>query len=264
MRLLTWNINSVRLRLPLLLRLVEKERPDIVCLQETKTPDEFFPLEPLQQRGYVHHAIRGMKGYNGVAILSLHPLNSILHHDWANKTDCRHISATLQDGTEIHCVYVPAGGDIPDAATNEKFAHKLQFMAELSSWWEGQANHARTQRIVMVGDLNIAPLPEDVWSHRQMLGVVSHTPVEVAAMERLRKSLDWVDVVRRHHPPPQKLFSWWSYRAHDWAASDRGRRLDHIWTSPSLASSVRAADILKPVRGWDQPSDHVPVTVDFD
>lgn len=89
-------------------------------------------------------------------------------------------------------------------------------------------------------------------------------PVEVAAMERLRKSLDWVDVVRRHHPPPQKLFSWWSYRAHDWAASDRGRRLDHIWTSPSLASSVRAADILKPVRGWDQPSDHVPVTVDFD
>ena len=116
-------------------------------------------------------------------------------------------------------------------------------------------------RLVLVGDLNVAPLETDVWSHGQLLRVVSHTPVEVDRLERLRASHDWVDAVRRFIPPEQRLYTWWSYRARDWRASDRGRRLDHIWVSPVLAPRLKAALVAREVRDWAPPSDHVPVIV---
>lgn len=266
MRIATWNINSVRLRLPLLLKLLEEERPDVVCLQETKTPDEHFPAAEIEAAGYGHTHFHGMKSYNGVAILSRHALETKEIWHRCGKEDCRHVAARFAAGPqgpiEIHNLYIPAGGDIPDPAVNDKFAHKLQFVDELTAWFPDI--RTAQDRMVLVGDLNIAPLEHDVWSHKQLLDVVSHTPIEVEKLGRLQASLDWVDAVRHFVPADRKLYSWWSYRAADWAASDRGRRLDHIWVTPPLKPCLAGYKILRDARGWEpKPSDHVPVIVDL-
>ncbi len=262
MRIVTWNINSVRLRLDLVLRLIEETAPDVLCLQETKVPDPLFPRRPFEDAGYGHIALAGMKGYNGVAILSRLPIHASTVHHWCEREDCRHVMAELPGGIELHNLYIPAGGDLPDPVANPKFAHKLQFLDELTAWWPAKRDPG--QPMILVGDLNIAPLETDVWSHRQLLDVVSHTPIEVDKLTAMQDSLGWVDAVRAFIPPERKLFTWWSYRAGDWAASDRGRRLDHIWVTPPLAPSLRNATVLRPVRGWPpKPSDHVPVLVDL-
>ncbi len=262
MRIATWNINSVRLRLDLLLRLIDEQKPDVICLQETKTVDETFPLAPLAERGYVHTLIHGMKGYNGVAILSLRPISGECVQHWCEKQDCRHAIAHV-DGIEIHSVYIPSGGDIPDPAVNVKFEHKLRFLDEMTAWWA--AERAADRPMVVVGDFNIAPLEHDVWSHKQMIDVVSHTPVEIERLNAMQRSIGWVDAVRHFVPDDQKLYTWWSYRAKDWTAADRGRRLDHIWVTQPLAGSLRGQQVLRDARGWEpKPSDHVPVLVDLD
>ncbi len=261
MRLATWNINSVRLRLGLLARLVAEENPDVICLQETKVVDDAFPREAIAALGYAHQHIHGMKSYNGVAILSRVPLVRTGVKHWERREDRRHIFATLPNGVEIHCCYVPAGGDVPDPAVNPKFAHKLGFLDAMTAWWESQRHCAAPK--ILAGDLNVAPLEHDVWSHKQMLDVVSHTPQEVAKLIAWQKAHAWVDAVRHFVPPTQKLYSWWSYRAQDWNASDRGRRIDHIWVTPNLTPSLKNATILRAARGWEpKPSDHVPVLVD--
>jgi len=112
---------------------------------------------------------------------------------------------------------------------------------------------------VLVGDLNIAPLETDVWSHRQLLRVVSHTPVEVEHLSRVQASIDWHDAVRAHIPPEEKLYTWWSYRAKDWRAADKGRRLDHVWLSPALGGACSSVEVIKDARNWEKPSDHVPI-----
>ncbi|BAI73276.1 exodeoxyribonuclease III [Azospirillum sp. B510] len=263
MRIATWNINSVRMRLDLLLRLMEEERPDVICLQETKVVDADFPLAPLAERGYVHAHIHGMKSYNGVAILSRLPFSSHDVQHWCGKQDCRHALARLPGGIELHCVYIPAGGDIPDPAVNDKFAHKLQFLDEMTRWLGTERTPDRP--MVLVGDLNIAPLEQDVWSHKELLSVVSHTPVEVERLAAMQASAGWIDAMRRFVPPEEKLYTWWSYRAKDWAASNRGRRLDHIWVTPPLEGALAGIKVLRDARGWDpKPSDHVPVIVDLD
>lgn len=263
LRIATWNINSVRLRLPLVKRFLNQYRPDILCLQETKSPDEHFPAEALKDEGYCHQYIHGMKSYNGVAILSQKPLAKPSIQCWAGKKDCRHIHVELEDKTELHCLYVPAGGDIPDPKVNDKFAHKLRLLDEATAWWKKQGG--KNSRKILVGDLNIAPLEQDVWSHKQLLDVVSHTPIEVEKLAALQKSIGWHDAVRHFVPPDKKLYSWWSYRARDWLASDRGRRLDHIWVTAPLVSMLKRAEILKDARGWaPQPSDHAPVMIDIE
>lgn len=259
MRIATWNINSVRLRLPLLLHLIKTKNPDVICLQETKTPDEFFPLEPLKQAGYNAH-IHGMKSYNGVAILSRETIKNPQIHDRVGKQDCRHISATIQ-GKTIHCLYIPAGGDIPDPVANDKFAHKLDLVDEVASWFP--QNHKKTDNLIVCGDFNIAPLEHDVWSHKQLLDVVSHTPVEVEKLNAFQNSMDWVDASRSFIPSDEKCYTWWSYRNRDWRASNRGRRLDHVWVTKPLAPTLQKHEILIDARDWDQPSDHVPVLVDL-
>lgn len=262
MRIATWNINSVRLRQDLVKQFLRMHGPDVLCLQETKTPDEFFPREAFAALGYTHQHMHGMKSYNGVAILSRLPLSDLKIQHWAGKQDCRHITATLADKTELHCLYVPAGGDIPDPALNEKFAHKLALLDELTLWWKKQSG--KDTRKILVGDLNIAPLEHDVWSHKQLLDVVSHTPIEVEKLAALQQSLSWHDAVRHFVPEHEKLYSWWSYRASDWQESDRGRRLDHIWVTKPLVPQLKKATILREVRGWEpKPSDHVPVMVEF-
>lgn len=253
----TWNINSARLRAGLIARLLAEAAPDILCLQETKSPVDKLPVEAFAAAGYPHIVARGDKGYNGVAILSRTPLEPLPHVDFCGKGDARHVAALTTGGVAIHNLYIPAGGDEPDRDLNPKFAHKLDFVAELEAWGRERSGPA-----ILVGDLNIAPREDDVWSHRELLKVVSHTPVETEAFERARAAGGWTDATRAVIPEG-KLYSWWSYRAQDWAASDRGRRLDHVWASPELAPAIAGATVLKHVRGWEQPSDHVPVLATF-
>lgn len=264
LRIVTWNINSVRLRLPLLADLVRDLAPDVLCLQETKCPDELFPHEGLDALGFTHRAVRGMKGYNGVAVLSRLPFQT--RHDdpdWCGKGDCRHLGVDLDvpGGLELHDFYVPAGGDVPDREANPKFAHKLDFIAEATAWSQVRGP---ARRAVMLGDLNIAPLEHDVWSHRQMRDVVSHTEIEIEALNGWQAAGAWHDALRHFVPPAEKLYTWWSYRAKDWAAANRGRRLDHVWVSQDLAGALRSHQVHKVARGWTQASDHVPVMVEIE
>jgi exodeoxyribonuclease-3 len=267
--LTTWNINSVRLRFPLVKRFLQKHAPDVLCLQETKCPDDKFPRKDFEKIGYPHVAIYGQKGYHGVATVSRHPIGETQRERFCKKEDCRHLGATfgkdagLKEPVTIHNFYVPAGGDEPDPKINEKFAHKLSFLEEL-------AEHAVSRdakngaRSILVGDLNVAPLEHDVWSHKQMVRVVSHTPAEIERFDKFRAAGGWIDVMRNFVPAEEKLYTWWSYRALDWELSDRGRRLDHVLVSPALEKTALEMNILKRARGWKQPSDHVPVTVAFE
>lgn len=261
MRLVTWNINSVRLRAPLVQRLVDEVAPDVLCLQETKVVDELFPHDALAEL-FPHRHVRGMKAYNGVAILSRIPFTETGGQDWCGRADARHASVTFDGGVELHDFYVPAGGDEPDPDINDKFAHKLRFLDEMTAWSRAQAS-PQAKRI-LVGDLNIAPLEHDVWSHKQLLKIVSHTPVEVERLQQLQASQDWVDAARHFVPDTEKLFSWWSYRSRDWRESNRGRRLDHVWVTPALTKSLRSASVFTDARDWLKPSDHAPVVVDID
>jgi exodeoxyribonuclease III len=264
----TWNINSVRLRIDLVARFVKAVRPDVICLQETKCPDDKFPLKRFRRLGYAHAALNGQKGYHGVAVLSRLPLESIDVRNYCGKPDSRHLAvrigerAGLADPVTVHNFYVPAGGDEPDPQKNAKFAHKLAFLDEMCG--AADMRPGRDDRAVLVGDLNVAPLEHDVWSHRQMLKVVSHTPLECEKLTAVQKAGGWFDVLRAYVPEPAKLYTWWSYRAQDWEAADRGRRLDHIWVSPAIAGRVRGMTITRQARGWTQPSDHVPVTAVID
>jgi exodeoxyribonuclease III len=236
--------------------------PDVLCLQETKVRNDLFPTLELRALGFAHQLLHGQPGYHGVAILSKMPLEERRCLDWCGKVDCRHAIAVLPGGIELHNLYVPAGGDLPDRDLNLKFGHKLDFLAALSDWFRRSLGRGRPA--VLVGDLNVAPLETDVWSHKQLLKVVSHTPIEVEALAELQASQGWVDAVRRFVPPSERLYTWWSYRAADWSASDRGRRLDHIWVTPDLSPRLLAVDVRRSARGWPQPSDHVPVTVALD
>lgn len=262
-KIATWNINSVRLRLPLVQRFLEEYRPDVLCLQETKCPDDQFPTAAFRKLGYNHVAIHGQKGYHGVATISRIPQETVEKRSFCGLVDCRHLLTRMRaNGGDVflHNFYVPAGGDEPDPEINPKFRHKLDFIEEMRAVRPAETENTAT---ILVGDLNIAPLETDVWSHKQLLNVVSHTPVETSGLENMRSFCGWVDLVRRHIPPEQKLFTWWSYRARDWNLSDRGRRLDHIWSSPDLAPALSRVEVLREARGWDRPSDHVPVIAEF-
>jgi exodeoxyribonuclease-3 len=259
-RIVTWNVNSVRLRIGLVAKLARATGADVICLQETKAENPVFPTKAIARLGYAHQHFHGDKGYNGVAILSRLPLSNQGRRLWAGKEDSRHVEATLPGAIDLHCVYVPAGGDIPDPAANPKFGHKLRFLEHLAEHWAGQP---RGVRRILVGDLNVAPLENDVWSHKQLLDVVSHTPPETTRFARVIAAHGWIDAVRELHPEPQRLYTWWSYRNRDWRLSDRGRRLDHVWITPELRPALRGVHVLKGARDWRQGSDHVPVAVDL-
>ncbi len=261
MRIVTWNINSLRLRMDLVRRFVQQEQPDVLCLQEIKVDDPLFPMEDVKGLGFDHIVHHGMKGYNGVAILSKLPLTTRDPENWCQKNDSRHGVVLLPGDVELHNFYVPAGGDIPDPKLNVKFAHKLQFLDEMRDWFKAwkkpnpgdhggrsQRRAARERRLVA----------QAVAEGRQPHTDRSGKAQPGAGSRRLGR--------RRatFHTRTEKLFSWWSYRSPDWTKNDRGRRLDHVWVSPAMKPRLKAAKILKDARGWTQPSDHVPVLVDLD
>ena len=262
MKIATWNINSVRLRAPIVQKLLKEQDVDILCLQETKVQDADFPKHAFEDIGYKYLYFSGEKSYNGVAIISRIPLEFDKTLSIVNK-DKRHISALIKHNKktiELHNIYIPAGGDIPDPKQNIKFEHKLNYNKELAKWF---GSNSAGREVIAVGDFNIAPFEHDVWSHKQLLDVVSHTPIEVELLEKFRQSRDFVDIAREFVPHGEKLYSWWSYRNHDWRKSNRGRRLDHIWATGGIAGKIKRFEVHKDIRDWPQPSDHVPVIVEL-
>jgi exodeoxyribonuclease-3 len=253
----TWNINSVRLRIEQVARFVAEARPDVLCLQEVKCRDAEFPRRAFSDMGLRHLHLVGHNGAHGVAIASRYPLQAIRAPPFCPHGEARIAAAAVQ-GVTIHNVYVPAGGDFATEAS-PKFQHKLALLARMR---DGYAT-PKDRPALLVGDLNIAPGEHDVWNHRQCLTEVGHTPVETEALEAVRAAGEFVDVPRALTPAPAKLYSWWSYRAADWKAGNRGRRLDHIWATPALASRCEEAAFHTACRSWDKPSDHVPVTARF-
>ena len=253
----SWNVNSIRSRLDHLRRFVEVAQPDVLCLQETKVIDDLFPHMEIEALGYPHRAVRGMKSYNGTAILSRRPFTSETSTAWCGRDDCRHLSVVLDGGIELHNFYVPAGGDLPDAAKNPKFAHKLEFLDAMADWGRTVANDGKKR--VLVGDLNVAPLETDVWDHKKLARVITHTPIERDRLTGVLKAGHWIDAQRRIVPPEEKLFTWWSYRNRNWPEEDKGRRLDHLWISPALEDRLVSATVHRDVRFWEKPSDHAPV-----
>ena len=259
MKIITWNCNGIRARFPLIEKLIENENPDVIFLQETKIEDKIFPSKSFFDLGYNHLFFRGEKSYNGVACISRIPFDDSGYKNWSNLEDCRHIYIRFNELT-INNFYVPAGGDIPDI-NNEKFKHKVSFLLEVASWLSEKPTQRKE---ILLGDLNIAPLPDDVWSHKQLLNVVSHTPQEVQLLDKILISGNFTDIVREFYKVPEKVFSWWSYRSKDWELSNRGRRLDHIWTTKEIVSRTKKVKILKEARGWEKPSDHVPIIIEID
>ena len=264
MKLTTWNINSVRIRTEQVARFVAEQAPDVLCLQEIKCQTHEFPREAFEAMGLPHLAISGQKGWHGVAIASRLPIEPTAPLDVCREGHARCVTAKIA-GIEVQNFYIPAGGDVPDRALNKKFDHKLDFYERLTELAKRRDPKAP---MVMVGDLNVAPSENDVWNHKYMLKVVSHTPPETEAMAALMAAGDFTDLVRAAYPEPQKLASWWSYRAEDFRKSNRGLRLDHIWTTPGLRDAAFregkvAAKIHDTVREWEKPSDHAPVSVEL-
>ena len=257
--LATWNINSVRLREALVCRLMQEESPDVLCLQECKSPVDKIPLEGFAELGYTHMVARGQKGYNGVAILSKLPIKEVAAYDYADLGHARHIAGQLENGVTIHNFYVPAGGDKPNREINDKFGQKLDYLTDMRDGF--LAN--KPSKSILVGDLNIAPSEDDVWDHKKLLKVVSHTPIEVEHLAAVQAAGDWVDVTRADIPEG-KLYSWWSYRSPDWDGADKGRRLDHVWVTADIAASAHSSRVVRHVRGYEQPSDHAPIFATFD
>lgn len=261
LRIATWNINSVRIRIREIEQFVAKHNPDIICLQEIKVDNDNFPYEAIKNIGFEYILVRGEKSYNGVAILAKVKLEQIQSLSLINQ-DTRHI-ATKISGTdiELHNFYVPAGGDEPDININPKFKHKIEYIQAMSEWLKNKKEI--NDKLIVVGDLNVAPYETDVWSHKQLLTVVSHTPIEVDNFNIMKNSIDLQDAIRKFTSLDKKLFSWWSYRNHDWRKSNRGRRLDHILVTQSLYANVYNGFIYDQARDYDSPSDHVPVICDF-
>ncbi len=259
LRIATWNINSVRARADIVEQFLRDHRPDVLCLQETKVANDIFPHGLFEQLGYTHRILNGQRMHHGVATISRVPLEGAWRYDWQDNGEARHIGVRLPNGVLLENVYVPAGGDVPDREVNPKFGQKMDFIERMTRWSEGLNEPA-----VIVGDFNVAPLDCDVWNHKALLDVVSHTPMEVDVLNRLQQSHDWVDLGRHFNPAPEKFFTWWSYRNIDWRLSDRGRRLDHIWASPSVAKQATAFEAIRDARDWGKPSDHIPQIVTLD
>jgi len=262
LRVVSWNVNGLRARADHVQRLLQTLQPDVLCMQETKVQNDLFPTQLFMDLGYDHQNIHGQKSHHGVAIVAKVPLTATAKDIYADKDDCRHVSAEVSVGShrvQIHNFYVPSGGDEPDTALNEKFDHKMKF-------WADMANElpARTSsQSLLVGDLNVAPRETDVWDHKRMQKMVGHSPQEVAALDQAMTAGGWIDLLREITPVSEPLYSWWTYRSKTALERDRGWRLDHAWATADLRQHLQDCAVYREARTWEKPSDHAPVIIDL-
>ena len=252
-RLATWNVNSLKVRLPHLLDWLASAQPDVMCLQETKTEDAKFPLAEIEAAGY-RAVYRGQKAYNGVAILARKALEDVHFSipDFADDPK-RVIAATVGD-IRVLCLYAPNG----EAPGTDKYAYKMRWYEALTSWLREEL--PRRPRMAVLGDLNIAPEPRDVHDPKRWEGKIHFSEPERAAFQRVIAT-GLADAFRLF-PQPEKMFSWWDYRL---KAFERGwgLRIDHILLSPALASECTSCTIDTEPRTRERPSDHAPVVADL-
>ena len=249
MKLATWNINSLKVRLPQVLQWLADNPVDVLCLQETKLTDDKFPVAEIEAAGY-QVAFTGQKTYNGVALLSRHPMSDVVKNNpHFDDPQQRLISATIQD-IRVVCAYIPNG----QAVDSDKYQYKLQWLEALRTWLalECQAH----SELALLGDYNIAPEDRDVYDPIAWEGQVLCSDPERAAFDRLL-NLGLKDSFRLFEQAP-KSYSWWDYRQMGFRLN-RGLRIDHILLSAPLAARCTACVIDKVPRKWEQPSDHAPV-----
>lgn len=256
LKVASWNVNSLRVRLPQLLLWLAETRPDIVCLQETKTEDHAFPRAEIESAGY-QVCFAGQKTYNGVAILSRDPLIDVqIGNPRFADPQQRLIAATVPAAGDLRvvCAYVPNGQTVG----SEKFSYKLDWLGALTDWLGDElASH---RRLIIAGDYNIAPEDRDVHDPVAWAGQVLCSDPERAAFARLL-ALGLTDSFRLF-PQADKTFSWWDYRMFAFRRN-AGLRIDHVLISEALATHCTAAAIDRTPRGWERPSDHAPATADF-
>ena len=254
MKIATWNVNSIRSRLERLLRWMEENKPDILCLQELKAEEDRFPFQPLREAGY-RAVARGQKTYNGVAILSSHDLVNVERsfRDEGDESQARFISCLIKD-VRVASVYVPNGGMV----NSEKWEYKLAWMNRLRSYLDSHANPE--ENLILCGDFNIAPDDKDVanpdtWGN----SVLCHEDGRKAFL----RICDWglVDVVRKTHPEGG-VFSWWDYRMLAFPRND-GLRIDHLLATRAMAKRLLLTEIDRQERKGKLPSDHAPVVAEF-
>lgn len=255
MKIATWNVNSINVRLEHVLKWLEKTGADVLCLQETKCVDEKFPFEEIAAAGY-KTAFTGEKSYNGVAILSKHDLRDVQKnfHDDALDAPKRLIAATVK-GIRIVNTYIPNGTEL----WTDKFTFKLDWLQRLRKMFDETCD--RSGDVLFCGDFNVAPEEPDVWNVRAWEGKLHFSKPERAAIHHV-KQWGFVDVFRQMNGDARE-FSWWNYREGAFQRN-HGLRIDHIWTSRSLAEKCVACLIDKEPRGWERPSDHTPVVAEFE
>jgi exodeoxyribonuclease-3 len=254
MRLATWNVNSLKVRLPHLLDWLARAQPDIACLQETKTEDANFPREALKAAGY-QAVYCGQKAYNGVAILARAEPRDVQHGIPGFADDPKRVIAATVDDLRVVCLYAPNG----QAVGSDKYEYKLRWYAALSPWLSQELQ--QHPQLAVVGDLNIAPEERDVHDPKRWAGQIHFSDPERAALRRLMEAVGLADAFRLF-PQPEKEFSWWDYRL---AAFQRnwGLRIDHILLSPPLAKRCLGCTIDKSPRRLERPSDHAPVLAEL-
>lgn len=254
MKIATWNVNSINIRLEQLLAWLEATQTDVVCLQETKCVDENFPYQAIFDAGY-HTAFYGQKSYNGVAIISKHEIDDVQKNfpDDDDESPKRLIAATIK-GIRIVNTYIPNGTEL----WTDKFTFKLDWLQRLRRYFDETCD--LNSDVLLCGDFNVAPEELDVWSVPAWEGKLHFTKTERAAIHHV-KQWGFVDVFRKLHPDA-KEYSWWNYREGAWQRN-QGLRIDHIWTSPPLADKCTGCWIDKTPRSHEKPSDHTPVVAEF-
>jgi exodeoxyribonuclease-3 len=249
MQLVTWNVNSLKVRLPQVLKWLESNPVDVLCIQETKLTDDKFPQAEIEAAGY-HVAFTGQKTYNGVAIVSRHPISDVQKNNPHFPDEQQRLIAATIQGMRIICAYVPNG----QALDSEKYPYKLSWLAALKIWV--QEEMAKHTDFAILGDYNIAPKDEDVHDPAAWEGMNLVSPAERAALQELI-NLGLTDSFRLF-PQAEKSFTWWDYRQLGFRLN-KGVRIDHILLSTSLTQRCTACVVDKIPRKWEQPSDHAPV-----
>jgi len=258
MRIATWNVNSVNARLETVVRWFEEAQPDVACLQEIKCVDEKFPTEPFERLGY-NLAIHGQKSYNGVALLSKRPLEDVRRGlpEGDGDEHARYVEAVVSgpQPVRVASIYLPNGNPIE----TEKFAYKLAWMGRLHR--HAQSLLALEEPLVLLGDYNVIPEERDAEFPKNWVGDALFQPESRGAFRAL-KWLGFTDAYLQADGAPG-AYTFWDYQAGAWQRNN-GIRIDHALLSPQAADRLRGVSIHRDVRGWEKPSDHVPLVVELD